>query len=253
MDEFKKLYPNCETTALKLRKQIQDNTKIAKNLEEVKEAYKEFRNSEEGRKMASENAKSGWRKPGYREERNAHHSESMKRVWSDDNFRKAQSEKIKKATNTEEVHKKHHDRLVRQWKNETYRKNITEKVNEQFDNGKFGRLIEYTDNLGNVVRFRSSWELSVHNILNELGIVHYYEYRKFRKWFSEYNKYLIYRPDFYIPSLDRYLEVKPDSMQSDNINQAKRAMVLEAGCVIDFVGDNEYSSVSEIKKILNIS
>lgn len=252
VEEFRIKFPNCPTTSDSLRKRIKDNTKKSLNEESVVAKRKEFRSSKEGREMASRNAAKMWTYPESVRRRNEIVSKRMKELWSDPVFHENQSKRIKEATNTEEVHKKHHDRLVRQWEDKDYRIHITECVDRQFDSSNLGVLNEYTDIDGKKVMFRSSWELSVHNILLELGIEHLYEVRKFIKWFPVEGKLLIYRPDFYIPSVDMFLEVKPYKFQSDKINLMKRDMVLEEGCRIEYVGDSEYNDVEKIKSILGI-
>lgn len=252
LDEFAKIYPNKNTTAECLRNQIKNNTKVSLNKEDVVRKRKEFRNSPEGKKMASANGARAWKNKELVSKRNKSVSAKMKELWQDKDFKESQSLKIKEATNSDRVHKLHHDRLIAQWKNKEYRIHITECVNNQFDDERFGKLKDYIDLNGNKVKFRSSWELSVHNILLDLNIEHYYEYRKFKKWLPKEGKYLIYRTDFYLPLYDVYFEVKPDSMQQKDINLLKRQIVLDEGCKIFYIGDKEYKSETEIKKILNI-
>ena len=60
LDEFSKIYPNKNTTAECLRNQIQDNTKVSLNREDVARKRREFRNSPEGKKMASVNGAKAW-------------------------------------------------------------------------------------------------------------------------------------------------------------------------------------------------
>ena len=174
----------------------------------------------------------------------------MRRLWSDDEWREEISKKIRKSLNTERIHKLHHDRLVKQWKDPEYRKNITNMVCDMIIDGKLGVKKEYIDNQGIECIFRSSWELCVHNILNELSIKHSYESRKFFYQLDN-GDWRIYLPDFYIEDYNCFLEVKPKVFQTYEENIKKLQVVKDEGYKIFFVGDDEYNDKEKILNILN--
>lgn len=85
------------------------------------------------------------------------------------------------------------------------------KMSDAFSNGKrksfgfsgnWGNVVLYESPNQGVVKMRSSWEAKTADYLSERGIDWYYEHTWLK--FSD-TKYL---PDFYLPELDLYIEVK---------------------------------------------
>lgn len=77
----------------------------------------------------------------------------------------------------------------------------------------WGRVINYdTPNQG-VVTMRSSWEYSTADYLTFNNIDWYYEYKTFKLTDT-----ISYRPDFYLPKLDLYIEVK-GVMKKEDLNK----------------------------------
>ena len=250
VDEFREQYPDCPTTCESLRSQIQRNTKIALNEPEVIEKFKKTRNTPEGKEKARKGMLAARNTPGFEEKRKKASSEKMKELWSDPEWKEKTSESIRESLNTERVHQLHHDRLVKQWQDPEYRKNITNMVCDMVIDGKLGVKKEYTDNQGKKCVFRSSWELSVHNILNELSIKHSYESRKFFYQLDN-GDWRLYLPDFYIEDYNCFLEVKPKVFQTYKENIRKLKAVKDEGFKIFFVGDEEYNNKEKILEILN--
>lgn len=247
--EFKELYPNNETTCLKLRNSIRENTKKSLNEPDVVAKRKLFRNSPEGRKMASKNGAMAWKKEGFANRHNEAVRISSTRNWNNKEFRDKVSVSIKNSLNTDRVKKMHHDRLVKQWKDESYRNKMTTLACNMAKDGKIGRRKFYTDNLGNSVVMRSSWELELHNILNLLCIHHEYEKYTFKYLYN--NTERIYIPDFYLPEYNLFLEVKPKCFQTYEINIAKISSVINNGYLIRYIGENEYNNTDYILNLIS--
>ncbi len=78
------------------------------------------------------------------------------------------------------------------------------------------KLVEILDSYGNLTKVNGSWELLVANYLNDNNI----------KWINKIKEIFIYPfngkerryyPDFYLPELDKYIEVKGYERERDRI------------------------------------
>ena len=227
LEEFREKYPVSETTCSSLRKQIQRNTKKSLNEEEVVRKRKLFRESEEGRDMASRNGRSVWNKPGFKEKLSEINRKNMIGLWEDPEFRETTSEKIRDSLDCDRVRELHNKRLKKLWRNDEYRRKMSKKAVDQISSHSFGVVKEFTKKDGTLVKYRSSWEFRVSEMLDDLGIEYQYESGRFEYLLD--GDLRVYVPDFYIDSKKLYLEVKPEYYTNHPINVEKFKSVRNSG------------------------
>lgn len=131
------------------------------------------------------------------------------------------------------------------WKNEDYIKDKREKGRKQMlknlENEHYGhKRYKY-----NNISYRSTWEVAVAKILDELNIK--YEYEKHRFEYYKDNVKHIYIPDFYLCDFEIFLEVKPDCFINKDTD-IKLKSVLQSGYLIYYINTNESN---KIKTIIN--
>ena len=92
------------------------------------------------------------------------------------------------------------------------------------------------------ISYRSSWEVMVAEFLEERSISFEYEKHKFPYVVDEVQRY--YFPDFYLPSYELFIEVKPEEMIND-ITNTKLQAVMDAGHKIIYCTDpsSEYLTI----------
>lgn len=154
---------------------------------------KELWESAEYREKMDKILKERWQDPNFKEKR----SKQFKELWKDTKFR----EKMIKTMNSPECRAKNKER----WKDPIYREKMARCGN---GSGKAG----YRSDLGHSVR--SIWEANVCRILNYEGIVYLFEPQRFD--LGEYR----YVPDFYLPDMDLWLEVK-GYVRKDTLEKVK--------------------------------
>lgn len=95
---------------------------------------------------------------------------------------------------------------------------------------------------------RSSYEEIVCEALEILNIEYEYEKHCFRYEFG--GKIHTYRVDYYIPSLDLYIEVKPKVFEDDPVVRAKFNAVLGRGLNIVFADEDSIFDIDKFKNLL---
>lgn len=248
IDDFRNQYPGCETTCLSLRKQIQQNTTKSLNTEDVKRRRTEYLNSEAGKARQRAGMQAIQNRPDVQEARIKSVKKALKRRWEDPIEREKVSKNIKKSLTTDEMCQRRHQWMVERWNNPDYREKEMQNVMKQFSDGNLGVRKTFIDDDGKEVVFRSSWEFEFYKILKSLGIDFEYEAHKFFYKYEGITK--IYIPDFYIKSLDLFIEIKPYYYQEYEINKIKVQSVVDKGKKIICLGDNEYNNVEYIKSLL---
>jgi hypothetical protein len=159
-------------------------------------------------------------------ERLAAHSAMLRRYYSDPNNRRKMSESCKKGKSGKALSKTGRTRLKRKmsqtmsaywsdpankerqrqkkiklWKTKAYREKTIPKLLD-FEH-RYAR--KYNGPGGSVV-FKSSYELAYANYLDRLHVKWVYEPRTF--YFSKRSKFTSYTPDFYLPKLKKFVEIK---------------------------------------------
>ena len=86
------------------------------------------------------------------------------------------------------------------------------------------------------ILMRSMYELWTAFILDDLGVV--WDYEPFPVPYSWRGSTKYYYPDFYLPFMDHFIEVKPVFMQNDPVVQVKKRAVEELGATFDFFGED---------------
>ena len=129
------------------------------------------------------------------------------------------------------------------------RRNISKGLLEYFRNGGFlsphvGRSKSYyREDLGHFVR--SSWEANYARFLICQG--YGYEYEKHRFSLS----YTTYIPDFYIPRLDVYIEVKAEFYDTPKSKLKRALAVHKYGIKINMMRDKQYYEMMESAILFN--
>lgn len=249
--DFSSKFPGYYTSCDYIKSKIRRSTKKSLNMQDVVAKRKKFRLSKEGREMARRNGSKYYNSPRFHDEHGELMRKIMTELWKDPEFRKSQIEKVRASLNTPRIHKLHHDRLVKQWKTESYRSHMVNLAVSLYHNGTIGPKKVYVNCLGNEVLLRSSWELSVYNILTTLGVT--FEYESLKVDYTFEGNHRVYIPDFYTPSCNLVLEVKPDVFQKYPVNLAKKNAVVNSGYKFYFIGNKEYSDYEFIKTILSSS
>jgi hypothetical protein len=104
------------------------------------------------------------------------------------------------------------------------------------------------EDLDNVF-FRSSWEANIARYFNFVGIKWTYEPKQFE--FPVKRGCVSYKPDFYLPKEDTWVEVKGymDSKSKTKLNRFKRYYPEEYKKLI-IIGREEYKEISKHKAII---
>lgn len=84
--------------------------------------------------------------------------------------------------------------------------------------------------------------------LNSLGIDFEYEEHRFSYLYDGY--YRSYYPDFYLPKYNVFIEVKPESLEYDEINILKLNSVISSGYNIFYVDERHLKDVESFNKRL---
>ena len=216
--EFEKLYPDQQLFIPEISERCKravtiSNEHLAHNMKENPEKYKESRmraarTRKERYPDIAKRISNKLREIGVYDRL----SETTKKKWQDDDYRKMQSDKCKK---------QHENGLTEIVMEKSYNRNH---VKIETINGK-----EY--------RFRSSFELRFAKILNEFGLEFEYESLEIQYFYK--GKFHVYYPDFVIPNTNIVFEVKPYFRIQDIRNQIKQRYSIEQGYDFRYITELE--------------
>lgn len=219
--------------------------------------------SEEAYKKMSEKGLSNWSNKELRDKRvqtmkqvantpeaKKRASEVSKRTWSNKEYREKIIKGIRYATSKEEYRKKQSIKSKNMWKDPEHPKRVL----EGYKSSK--KKFPFTFKNGKVLQTRSSYEVRTCKYLEVLGISFEYEKYRFDYYLKEsypgYTKgFHSYYPDFYIPDMDLFLEVKPEGLDKYIVNQIKVKSVLDSGKRIYFVKEKELKSIKSFREFIN--
>ena len=223
--EFYELYPDNELSDKEYSERM---SKVHKDLctDEYREMLsriqiQRYENPDE-RKKLSDAQKIRWGNPIEKEKLR----ESLKELWKDPEYREKMSvARSKGAKKQWEDREKTVDRVehIREaqtnlWKNPEYRENQCNSFREVWKDPEvrklrletFSNLKEYTRSDGSKVKMRSTYEVTCSEYLDRMNLKWEYEKDFYLLWFDSDRRRRYYIPDFYIESLDLFLEVKSD-------------------------------------------
>lgn len=235
-DDFLRDYPDSILCDESISKKLSDIQKVLNKKDSVRESKR--------------NALLRlWEDSSYREKMHTARSIGAKKQWGD-----RESESVKKRiANISKAQKE-------LWKNKEYRENQCKSFKKRWEDVEyrnsmldvFTNVKEYIGNDGNTYLLRSSYELSCVNYLNSLGIKFDYEPRSFEIYDDLYNCVRLYYPDFYIKSLDTYLEVKSTFYYNKDkyLNDLKLKTLRIKGYNIKLIKEKELESLDSFKQAL---
>lgn len=164
-----------------------------KQIKNIKEAFKRPGFKEKWKKAVSK---------GWTEEKRKKQSDIQKQKWKDPKFHEERSEINKKLTQSEESRKIHSEITKQQWKDEEFRNKNIESRKRVYAN----RTSKQRADINKRVREAKALRGTVITSGDELTIKNFLE-TKFGKVLWQYmNKKYPFLCDFYIPSLDLYIE-----------------------------------------------
>lgn len=142
------------------------------------------------------------------------------------------------------IGKKRNQHLVEKYDSyEDYLKDISSRLS-----GKRATRI-FSEDSYRPVMYRSSYEFKLSKLLNELGFEYKYESLWIDYYDPERKKNRKYNPDFFIPSLNLVLEVKPLIFIDNEVVLAKKQAVLNEGYRFNFITENELN-IDSLKLIV---
>lgn len=236
-EEFKVLYPNCK---------LYDES-ISEKLSEIQ---LEINKLEKVRENKSKASKKVWERDSYRSKMSVSRKESAKKQWENresesvkrrvENIRKAQINLWKE----DSYRKKQCKAFSEKWKDPDYRKQHL----ETFTNTK----VYIREQDGKEVVARSSYEVTCTWYLDQLGLVYEYEKGPYEVFVPYENRVTFYYPDFYIKSLDLFIEVKSEFyyIKDKKLNDIKFSTIRQNHKLV-LVMENELSSIENFVKAIN--
>lgn len=240
-------FPNAELTDPSVRERLKNNSKDRWSGEGAE------KQKEEAAKRISKRNKKNWEDEEYRKK--------MTEVLTDNNHKMMPElrEKVKKSSkkawskNTPEVEerrRKAKDVLKKanelQWTPEK-REKMSIKLTEMNKSGQIRYTTNKVEYKGDT--FKSSWEFGFALYLEDAGLEYQYEPKTFV--FEYDGRKHRYTPDFYVPELDSYYEVKGWYKDKENILR-KKSVVEESGAPCIMV-DKEYVAENGIKEFIQLA
>lgn len=222
------LDPSVNENLSKIQIEINKDPKVREN--KSKASLRNWKD-EEYRKKSSEGRKIGtkkqWENPKVRESRVKNISIAQTNLWKDPEYRENQCNSFREL-----------------WSNPEYRE---EKLKT------FTNVKEYTRKDGSVVLFRSTYEVTCSEYLDDLGYEWEYEKEHFEVYIPDERKVTYYYPDFYIKELNLYIEVKSSFYYNKckSLNDLKFAKIRESGYNFLLVMENELKDIENFRKCID--
>lgn len=203
-----------------------------------------YKRSKEGRNamrpLARSLAHKFWNDDKYEESRKkltSYHSNKLKELWKDSEYRKFRISKVKGRVITEkerEVRKRNMLELNKKiYLNQEYRAEVCSPLWGKGGIGpRGGTRVKYVSKSKTLYVFRSLWELTLALILDQQDILWEYESLSIPYENS------IYIPDFYLPNYNLVLEVKPTKFL-DDICKLKRGATEDLGYYFSYMTEKE--------------
>lgn len=235
-EDFLKDYPDSVLYDESISKKLSEIQKVLNKKDSVRENKRNallrlWEDSSYREKMhtaRSIGAKKQWedRESGSVKKRIANISKAQKELWKNKEYRESQCKSFKK-----------------RWEDVEYRNSMLDV---------FTNVKEYIGDDGNTYLLRSSYELSCVNYLNSLGVEFDYEPRSFEIYDDLHSCVRLYYPDFYIKSLDTYLEVKSTFYYNKDkyLNDLKLKTLRINGYNIKLIREKELESLDSFKQAL---
>lgn len=168
---------------------------------DYRDRMREIHSTPEAKERKSRSARKYWSKPGVKEARSERHKKWWRTKFKDTEYMKMRSE----------VSSRNASHLLKHNPNFGYSKALK--------GGKYRGVL-----------MRSSWEIALAKKLTELGFRYKYEPETFKL-----DNGIRYTPDFYLPEVDIYLEVKPRKFSAGRPTQKLRALRSKFGKRIKFI------------------
>ena len=230
-------------------------TECESHIKVKSDAEKEYMSDEAFRKHRSEYAKSSWNDEEIRNKRTEgiirHHADDTfreecrihsKKIWEDKEIREKTIARMLESNKREDVKENRSNAMLNNWKDDNFRKKV-------FDGSK--RSTEHISWEGNLIHLKSSYEIKCCEYMDSLRLHYTYEPKRFHYYYNK--KHHSYYPDFYIKDYDIYLEVKPEKLVGEELNQVKVNSVIREGSNIIFITEKELESKESLLNIIQTS
>lgn len=256
MEEFNRLYPDVQKESLNSKEKRKQSISKVWEDDDFRQRFKDKLNEPEIVAKMSKKGIANWEDKDKRSRRVA----TMKRVantseskekfsrqsietWKNPVFREKRVNGIREALNKDSYRELQRLNSLKMWRDSSHPK----KVLEGYANSTIAKSIEL--DLGDIkLLLRSSYEVTVVKHLNSLGIDFEYEEHRFSYLYGGY--YHSYYPDFYLPKYNVFIEVKPESLEDDEINILKLNSVISSGYNIFYVDERHLKDVESFNKRL---
>lgn len=267
-EQFHKQYPNCELSDKSYSERM---SKVHKDLctkeyrQMLSRIHTESYKNPKVHKALSNAQKKRWKRPEEKDKL----SNSLKKLWKTEDYRSKMSKaRVQGAKeqwkNTEKVtiRKKHiSDAQKRLWEDADYRSNQIKAFKKVWENPeyrkqrleKFTNVRSYIRSDGSEVFMRSTYEVKCSEYLDSLNIRWEYEKCPYLiRGFKKGRKVRYYYPDFYLPSLNLFLEVKSEfyyNLGKEEV-ELKISEMEKMGNKVLLVMEEELKSLESFSKFL---
>lgn len=268
LDMFPNYVPCCKQRKIS----VSEHTKMTWRYESTRnkrvQNIKKALNREEVKEKISKNSKLMWENMHdeisdkikmalNNEEYRTQKSNEMKAFWNDKESREDRANKIREGIGASETFSKaHSDYMKKRWSDPTVKQKISDNIRKaKIEKGLSGfctKHFEYKRKNGTSIKVRSSYECKVCEYLDVLNIA--YEYEKYSFDYMYENKKHSYIPDFYIPSYDIFIEIKPLYFEeNDELTKVKYNSVIDHNKRIIFVDERHIDTLEHFKNQLDTS
>lgn len=228
--KFKEMFPDLPLKSGELSKKFS---------EDISKRWTDELKSKVGNTM-----KEIWNKEEYKNKQSISRSKALKECWKDPNFRESRSQSIRKSQTLK-------------WKDSNYRYNQVESFKRKWQNpeyrkkmiNKFSNVRDFVRSDGIIVKMRSSWEVRLSELLDNLEIKWEYEPRAFEYFYN--NAVHNYIPDFFLSSEKMFLEVKAEYYLKAKNEKYKRLCVQLKGYDIYYIHEEHIKDKETLKQYLD--
>lgn len=229
---MKKIWEDSELREIR-SEQVKKGINKPDVINKKKEVMRELWKKEDYRNKVVEGVKKRWEDEQYKKTL----SEIHKKRYKDEGFREKHRLGVRKAVSKEKYKKKMSEIMREKWKDKEYREKVISGS---------GKL--YIKSNGIQMYFRSSWEYIISEYLDELKIPYEYESKVFK--YNHNGKMRSYIPDFYIKSLDLFLEIKPKFKLNSEEVRLKYESVRNEGYNIEFINEEHVNNIERFKELI---
>lgn len=258
MEEFKKLYPDVKLCSEEFRHRMsevnKENMSNPESVKKISESVKNFYKTDYGKKIRSEQMKKVWSDDDYKKARinhvverryetggNIRQSEKMKKFWEDSTNRELLVYYQREAQKRDDVKLSKKIAGVKNWQDPNYRRKVISNYKKS----------DYICKDGRVISCKSSYEEKCLRFIEELDYNFLWEELSFTYIKSEDGLVHNYIPDVYLTDKDVYLEIKPVGLILDQENVDKRRCMIDNNRYITYITEEELESIDSFQRAVD--